>query len=127
MANPVISLNGVDYPLATSLRVAYKIQGQHNHKSYAKIFEEVRDMPIEQQVNMLYASYEIANKSNTSLPLWSQQQFLDYFLDNYNLTILMKYLEQIIGGILGKDLNEETETVEGEDESDGEETPSEGN
>lgn len=33
----IIKLNGTEYPLATTLRVAYKIQGQHNHKAYSKI------------------------------------------------------------------------------------------
>ena len=32
-----ITLNGIEYTLASNLRVAYELQGQHNHKSYTQI------------------------------------------------------------------------------------------
>ena len=38
------TINGVDYELATTLRVAYKVQGQHNHAPYSKVFSEISDM-----------------------------------------------------------------------------------
>lgn len=92
-----IKFNGTECPLATTLRVAYKIQGQHNHKAYSKIFSEVGDMSLEDQIGMLYAAFQIANPETKVL----QQAFLDNYLDNYNLKFLMDQIKELIQGIMG--------------------------
>lgn len=102
-------INGTEYDLSTTLRVAYKVQGQHNHKSYTEVFKGLGDMTLEQQINILYASFQCANpeaaKDITS------QKFLDYYLDNYNLKIVMDQLQAVVQGIMG------TEDEEGSDAS----------
>jgi hypothetical protein len=92
-----LSINGVDYPLATTLRVAYKIQGQHNHKAYSKVFAEIGDMTLEDQIGILYASFQVANPEMTM----TKASFLDNYLDNYNLKVLMDQVKEIIQGIMG--------------------------
>lgn len=97
-----MTINGTDYELARNLRVAYNVQGKHNHKPYSKVFAEIGDMPIEKQIEVLYAAFEVANpfaaKDIKSI------DFLNFCLDNYNLSEIMKYMEDVIEGIMGKDL-----------------------
>lgn len=92
-----VRINGVDYPLATTLRVAYKVQGQHNHKAYSKIFAEIGDMTLEDQIGILYAAFQIANPEVKML----QNVFLDYYLDNYNLKVVMEQVKEVVQGIMG--------------------------
>ena len=42
-----ITINQQEFPLATSLRVAYVVQGMNNHQTYTKVFERMGDMPLE--------------------------------------------------------------------------------
>lgn len=107
---------GKTYDLATTLRVAYMVQGQHNHKPYTEIFQNMGNMTIEQQIDVLYASFKCANpfdaKSITT------QQFRDYYLDHYNLHQVMDQLQAVIKGILGEDkpvteVDEDSEISEG--------------
>lgn len=95
----IVSINGVDYPLATTLRVAYKVQGQHNHKAYSKVFAEIGDMSLEDQIGILFAAFQVANPEVKM----TQQQFLDYYLDNHNLKVLMNQVKEVIQGIMGVD------------------------
>lgn len=107
---------GRDVDLATTLRVAYQVQGQHNHKPYAEVFQGIGEMGVEQQIDILYAAFECAN------PILKQeitkQKFRDYYLDNYNLKDLMSQLQEVVKGIMGEDAlddsGEHTE-IEGED------------
>ena len=99
-----ITIRGSEYELATTLRVAYNIQGQHNHRSYIEIFEDIDKMTLEQQIGIVYASFQAANPASSKLI--KQSDFLNEFLDNYNLTELMKYVKDIIAGIMGKDLED---------------------
>ena len=92
---------GKDVDLATTLRVAYQVQGQHNHKPYAEVFQGIGEMGVEQQIDILYAAFECAN------PILKQeitkQKFRDYYLDNYNLKDLMSQLQEVVKGIMGED------------------------
>lgn len=107
---------GKDVDLATTLRVAYQVQGQHNHKPYAEVFQGIGEIGVEQQIDILYAAFECAN------PILKQeitkQKFRDYYLDNYNLKDLMSQLQEVVKGIMGEDAlddsGEYTE-IEGED------------
>ena len=94
-----------EYALATTLRVAYKIQGQHNHESYLDVFNKLGEMPIEQQIGIIYASFAVANPSEATFI--TQQSFLDYCLDNYDLSYVMETIQGIIEGIVGKKITEE--------------------
>ena len=91
------TMHGKEYPMAATLRVAYKVQGQHNHKAYSKVFAEIGDMTLEDQIGILYASFQVANPEVKL----TQQQFLDCYLDSNNLKILMDQVKEIIQGIMG--------------------------
>lgn len=93
----VLTINGVDYALATSLRVAYKVQGQHNHKPYSKVFAEIGDMTLEDQIGILFAAFQVANPEVKM----TRENFLDHYLDKYNLKILMDQVKEVIEGIMG--------------------------
>ena len=107
---PTICINGEVYPLATTLRVAFKIQSQNEHRPYSEVFQELAEMPVEKQVDMVFASFATANPEVAAT--FSLIPFRDYFLDNFNIKELMEILGSIINGIMGKDDEDE---VEGED------------
>lgn len=99
----IININGVEYSLATTLRVAYKVQGQHNHKPYSKVFSEIGDMTLEEQVGILFAAFQVANPEVKM----NQQQFLDYYLDHYNLKVLLDQVKEVIQGVMGTEIGEQ--------------------
>lgn len=103
MAAPTITLRGQEYDLSTSLRVAYKIQGQHNHKSYSKVFEEVGDMKLEDQVNIIYAAFQVSNPGSDM----DKKAFLEAVLDEYGLATIMELISEIIEGIMFRGMTEE--------------------
>lgn len=107
----IVCINGTDYPLATTLRVAYKVQGQHNHKAYSKVFAEIGDMTLEDQIGILFAAFQVANPEVKM----TQDQFLNYYLDNFNLKIVMDQVKEVIQGIMGVDDSEvsQSDAVEG--------------
>lgn len=92
-------INGMEYELATTLRVAYKVQGQHNHKPYSKVFAEIGDMTIEDQIGVLFCAFQVANPD----VLMSKQTFVDYYLDHLNLKQIMDQLRAVIQEITGFD------------------------
>lgn len=122
MSNLTVIINGIEYPLATTLRVAYKIQGQHNHKPYTEVFRQMSDMHVEDQIGIMYAAFECANPQETFKI--KRKDFEEYYLDNYNLKDLMNQLQGVIKGIMGEDFFDENtsdkdntdETVEENDE-----------
>ena len=93
----IVTINGADYSLATTLRVAYKVQGRHNHKPYSKVFSEIGDMTLEDQIGILYAAFQVANPEVAM----KQDQFLNHYLDNYNLKVLMDQVKEVVQGIMG--------------------------
>lgn len=120
ISNVTTILNGTEYSLATTLRVAYIVQGMHNHKPYTEVFKGMGDMPIEQQIDILYAAFQCANPEDAKTI--TSKVFRDYYLDNYNLKFVMGQLEKVVKGILG----EEEETTDEKPQGTGE-TLSEGN
>lgn len=99
-------INGVEYPLATTLRVAYLVQGQNSHKPYAEVFKDIGDMTIEDQIGIIYCAFKCANADSTvAIP---KQSFIDYYLDNFTLREVLNQLQEIVKGIMGEDLEEET-------------------
>lgn len=91
------TINGVEYPLATTLRVAYKVQGEHNHKAYSKVFADIGDMTIEDQIGILFCAFQVGNPD---VPM-SKQAFINYYLDNMNLKQIMEQLKAVIQEITG--------------------------
>lgn len=112
-----INFKGTEYELATTLRVAYKLQGQHNHKSYLAIFDELGQMTIEDQIGIIYASFAVGNPEESKFI--TKQAFLDYVLDNMDLSYVMDTIQKIIEGVMGKELTEKAtaEAVENENEN----------
>lgn len=100
-----VKIKGVEYPLAATLRVAYKIQGQHNHKSYTEVFKNIGEMLLEDQIGILYAAFECANPDQVFVI--KRQDFLDSYLDTYNLKVMMDHIQGVIRGIMGEDFFEE--------------------
>lgn len=91
------TINGVEYPLATTLRVAYKVQGEHNHKPYSKVFADIGDMCIEDQIGILFCAFQVGNPDVQML----KQSFINYYLDNMNLKQIMDQLKAVIQEITG--------------------------
>ena len=112
-------INGVEYPLATTLRVAYQVQGQHNHKPYSKVFADIGDMCIEDQIGILFCAFQVGNPDVQML----KQAFINYYLDNMNLKQIMDQLKAVIQEITGFEEPAETTQVEtakvGADSSEG--------
>lgn len=115
MKTTSIDINGQSYTIATTLRVAYELQGMNNHKPYLDIFKEIEKMTIEKQIDFMYAGYKIANAN--AMPM-SQQEFRDMCLDNLDLMSIMNCIKSIIEGITGQkaDKDEDTEEVSSTEE-----------
>ena len=113
-----VKLKGIEYPLATTLRVAYKVQGQHNHKSYTEVFKSLGEMVLEDQIGIIYAAFECANP--TEVFKMKRQDFLEAYLDEYNIKIMMEHIQKIIEGIMGEYFFEEKEESQEEAAEDSE-------
>lgn len=94
-----INYMGTDFPLATTLRVAYNVQGQHNHKPYTEVFKDIGDMTVEDQLGIIYCAFKCANPDT----IVTRAQLQDYLLDNMNLKDMLDVLQDIIKGIMGTD------------------------
>lgn len=105
-----VKINEVEYPLANTLRVAYKVQGQHNHKPYTEVFKSIGDMVLEDQIGILYAAFECANP--TEVFKIKRDDFLNAYLDTYNIKIMMDHIQAVIKGIMGEDFFEEKDKEE---------------
>ena len=105
-----IIFNEKEYNLATTLRVAYMVQGQHNHKPYTEVFQQIGNMTLEDQIAILYAAFTCVNKDEAKFI--TRQNFLDYYLDNYTLSDVMSQLQAVIEGITGQTLNDVAESEE---------------
>ena len=102
-----ITLNGIEYTLASNLRVAYVLQNQHNHESYSSILSRIGEMPLEQQIDVLYAAFQIANPETAKT--FTREMFRMYVLDHdeFNASVILNIIKDIISGILGKKLPDE--------------------
>lgn len=112
-----ITIYDKEYELATNLKVAYLVQGQNNHKSYIDVFSSIDKMGIEQQVDILWASFKAANEAETKKI--TRSIFHAYVMDTFDLSMLMNTIREIVSGIMGKDLYEQ---VENDNESKGDST-----
>lgn len=101
-----IQINGVEYQLACNLRVAYVLQNQHNHEAYSSILARVGEMPIEQQIDVLYAAFQIGNPDTAKT--FTKEMFRMYVLDHneFTATVLLNLIKEIVAGILGRSLDD---------------------
>lgn len=111
---PTIIFKDREYPLATTLRVAYKVQGQHNHKPYTEVFQSIGDMTLEDQIAILFASFQCGSPNDLDVQRIRQQEFLDFYLDNYTLQDVMNQLKEVIEGIVGKPMNAVDDATQGD-------------
>lgn len=95
------TINGTEYELSTKLKVAYMVQGCHNHKPYLEIFQDVAKMTLERQIEILFVAFQVANPEVAMT--FNQKAFLNYYLENYNLKTVMSQLQSVIKGITGED------------------------
>lgn len=101
MSNLTTVLNDREYQLATTLRVAYMIQGQHNHKPYAEVLQSIGEMTLEEQIDIIYQAFKCANPD--AAKEWTSTKFCSYYLDNYTMTQMVNQVQAIVEGIIGKD------------------------
>lgn len=97
----VTTINGIEYELSTRLRVAYKVQGCHNHKAYAEVFQNIGTMTLEQQLEVLFVAFQDANPEVALT--FNKKAFQDYYLEHYKLKQVMDQLQGVIRGIMGDD------------------------
>lgn len=97
-----ININDREYDLATTLRVAYLVQGQHNHKPYSEVFADIGNMVLEDQIGILYCAFKVKNPDEAKFI--TREKFLDAYLDNYNLKQVMEQLEAVVRGIMGTEV-----------------------
>lgn len=93
-----ITLNDIEYELACNLRVAYELQNKNNHKPYNQVFAELGEAPLEKQIELIYVSFKLANPNE----LMTSNTFLNYFLDNYDVSYILDVMEYVMAGVMGK-------------------------
>ena len=110
-----IKIHDTEYTLAGNLRVAYMLQNQHNHQAYSKVLSRVGEMTLEEQINMLYAAFSVANPEVAKT--FTSEMFKLYILDHdeFNAMVLMSLIKKVISGILGKDLEDISESDDSSD------------
>lgn len=94
-----INIKGREYALATTLRVAYMVQGMHNHAPYSEVFEKIGAMTVEDQIGILYCAFKCANPIDATTI--TQKIFTDYYFDNFTLKDLLDQLKELVEGIMG--------------------------
>lgn len=95
-------IKGTTYELATTLRVSYRVQGMNNHKPYSEVFAGLGEMVLEKQIEVLYCAFDVANPG-----VMKSSEFMDYYLDNFNLGDLMDQIKGVVEGIMGTELEPE--------------------
>lgn len=100
-----ITMNGMEYRLAGNLRVAYNLQKQYNHEAYSSILSRVGEMTLEQQLDVLYAAFQVANpeEAKTISSLVFREYILDH--DEFNASVILDMIKDVISGILGRSLD----------------------
>ena len=61
-------------------------------------------MPLEQQIDVIYAAFQIANPETAKT--FTREMFRMYVLDHdeFNAYVILQMIKDIISGILGKEL-----------------------
>ena len=90
----ILTMNGQDYEVKTTLRVAYQMQAEFGHKPYMQILQDVDKLKLEQQIKLLYIGFNLANPN-----VMTFQQFLDYWLDNGAFLGITKKMAELVEAI----------------------------
>lgn len=74
-------------------------------------------MPLEQQIDVMYAAFQIANPETAKT--FTREMFRTYILDHdeFNASVILKYIKKIISGILGKELPDEPDEEKSSDKN----------
>lgn len=119
-----LTMWGREFELSTTLRVAYEVQGQHNHKPYAEVFKDMGEAPVEDQIGVIYAAFLCANREYAKDQGITRKVFTEVYMDTYNLKALMDHLKELIDGIFGGiEEGEEEQKEEGTSEKSEDESP----
>lgn len=110
-----VTIQGTEYSLANTLRVAYKVQGCNNHKPYSQVFKDIGDATLEKQIEVLFCAFQVANPDNKL----KFQDFLDHYLDNYTLRDVLAQVKEVVEGIMGKDEDEDNSESTTDTDSEG--------
>ena len=72
-------------------------------------------MPLEQQIDVLYAAFQIANPETAKT--FTREMFRTYILDHdeFNAYVMLDMIKRIVSGILGKELSNEDTSSESVD------------
>ena len=90
----VLVMNGQEYKVNTTLRVAFQMQSEFGHKPYMQILQDVDKLKLEQQIKLLYIGFNLANPN-----VMTFQQFLDYWLDNGAFLGITKKMAELVEAI----------------------------
>ena len=120
-----ITLKGTEYSLATTLRVAYEVQGQNNHKSYIDVFSSIGEMKLEEQISILYVAFKVANPDVAKTI--KESDFRNMMLDDPEFTIssMFSILQEVVAKIMGNEIVDKANEAENADS--GESSGTEGN
>lgn len=101
----LIRINGIEYPLSASLRVAYNIQRRYKNRPYMEIFEGISSSLLEEQITILYESFKIANKDSAL----SEAQFRDAIIDDedYGILGILELIKELVERIMQGGLSDE--------------------
>ena len=89
-----IKFKGEEYELSTKLRAAFEMQSKFGHKPYMEIFQDVQTMKLEEQIKMIYVSFNLMNPN-----ICSETDFRNELLDNWNLTDVTSTIAKLIEAI----------------------------
>ena len=103
----IIELSGKEYEIAKSLRVAFEMQKDFGKLPYMKIFEEITDRPLEDQIKMIYVAFRIKNPN-----VMTKDEFIDLVLDEWTLDGVWDVINKLMNAITGKKDKEPTEVEE---------------
>ena len=92
----LVKINGVEYPLATTLRAAYAVQARFDRKPYMEIFSGLGTMDLEDQIVIMYVCFKTANPDSTI----TEKEFIDFVLDSYHVADLMELEGELVMQIM---------------------------
>lgn len=106
-----IQIDGTFYEYASTLRVAYDLQGQFNHKPYMEVFSGMSEMKVEDQLKVLYTAFKVGNP-DVAIDI-TFTKFMNYYFDNFNLKNLLDDIKLFSARMLGKDSLDDEEDSKG--------------
>jgi hypothetical protein len=87
---------GKPYEFADTLRVAYELRNVTGANGIQEALNAVRNLGFDGQLDLLYASYKVANKEKAM----SRDEFYDFLLDNAGVMIIGDIASKIIDSLV---------------------------